>query len=73
MGAMFLMIALIPGVISATAPFLLLFVMRFKSAVKKATHEVRKRQSAIVARVEQSLQSMRVVNAFGRQELEEEA
>ena len=54
-------------------PFLLLFVMRFKSAVKKATHEVRKRQSAIVARVQQSLQSMRVVNAFGRQELEEEA
>ena len=53
-------------------PFLLLFVMRFKSAVKDATHEVRKRQSAIVARVQQSLESMRVVNAFGRQELEEE-
>jgi subfamily B ATP-binding cassette protein MsbA len=53
-------------------PFLLMFVMRFKKAVKKATHEVRKRQSAIVARVQQSLECMRVVNAFGRQELEEE-
>jgi subfamily B ATP-binding cassette protein MsbA len=53
-------------------PFLLMFVMRFKKAVKKATHEVRKRQSAIVARVQQGLESMRVVNAFGRQELEEE-
>ena len=30
-------------------PFLLLFVMRFKKAVKEATREVRKRQSEIVA------------------------
>ena len=53
-------------------PFLLLFVTRFKAAVKKATHEVRKRQSVIVSRLQQSLESMRVVNAFGRQELEEQ-
>jgi subfamily B ATP-binding cassette protein MsbA len=30
-------------------PFLLFFVARFKKAVRKATHEVRKRQSDIVA------------------------
>jgi subfamily B ATP-binding cassette protein MsbA len=53
-------------------PFLLMFVMRFKKAVKKATHEVRKRQSAIVAEVQQGLESMRVVKAFGRETLEED-
>ena len=37
--------------------------------MKKATHEVRKEQSNIVAVVEQGLQSMRVVKAFGRQDL----
>jgi ABC-type multidrug transport system fused ATPase/permease subunit len=52
-------------------PFLLFFVARFKNAVKKATHEVRRRQSDIVAVVQQGLQSMRAVKAFGRQELEE--
>ena len=40
-------------------PFLLLFVSRFKRAVKKATHEVRHRQSDIVAVVQQGLESMR--------------
>jgi ABC-type multidrug transport system fused ATPase/permease subunit len=54
-------------------PFLLLFVSRFKRAVKKATHEVRHRQSDIVAVVQQGLESMRVVKAFGRQDLEQEA
>lgn len=49
-------------------PFLLLFVSRFKKAVKKATHEVRKEQSEIVAVVQQGLESMQVVKAFGRQE-----
>jgi ABC-type multidrug transport system fused ATPase/permease subunit len=52
-------------------PFLLLFVSRFKRAVKKATHEVRNRQSDIVAVVQQGLQSVRVVKAFGRQDLEQ--
>src|SRR5271166_6020251 len=56
----------------AVTPFMLLLVSRFKKAVKKATHEVRKEQSKIVAVVEQGLQSMRVVKAFGRQELAEE-
>ena len=49
-------------------PFLLLFVARFKKAVKKATHEVRKRQSDIVAVVQQGLESVRSVKAFGRQD-----
>ncbi len=53
-------------------PFLLLFVMRFKKAVKDATRNVRKRQSDIVAVVQQGLGSVRVVQAFGRQDLETE-
>ena len=53
-------------------PFLLLFVMRFKKAVKEATRNVRKRQSDIVAVVQQGLGSVRVVKAFGRQDLETE-
>jgi ABC-type multidrug transport system fused ATPase/permease subunit len=56
----------------AVTPFMLLLVSRFKKAVKKATHEVRKQQSEIVTVVEQGLQSMRVVKAFGRQDLEQE-
>jgi subfamily B ATP-binding cassette protein MsbA len=55
----------------AVTPFLLLFVSRFKKAVKKATHEVRKEQAEIVAVVEQGLESMQVVKAFGRQEMEQ--
>ncbi len=53
-------------------PFLLLFVSRFKRVVKKATHEVRHRQADIVATVQQGLESVRVVKAFGRQDLEQE-
>ena len=52
-------------------PFLLMFVARFKKAVKKATHEVRKRQSDIVGVLQQGLESVRSVKAFGRQEMEE--
>ena len=52
-------------------PFLLLFVSRFKRAVKKATREVRHRQADIVAVVQQGLESVRVVKAFGRQDLEQ--
>jgi len=55
----------------AVAPLLLLFTARFRKAVKQATREVRHRQSDIVGVVQQGLESMRVVNAFGRQELEE--
>ncbi len=56
----------------AVTPFLLLFVSRFKKAVKTATHEVRKEQSAIVAVVQQGLESIQVVKAFGQEGTEEE-
>ena len=51
-------------------PFLLLFVMRFKKAVKDVTRIVRVRQSEIVAVVQEGLGSVRAVKAFGRQDLE---
>ncbi len=54
----------------AVTPFLLLFVMRFKKAVKEVQREVRKRQSDVVAVVQQGLGSVRVVEAFGREDLE---
>ena len=55
----------------AVTPFLLLFVSRFKKAVKTATHEVRKEQSQIVAVAQQGLESMPVVIAFGQEKTEE--
>ena len=56
----------------AVTPFLLLFVSRFKKAVKSATHEVRKEQAEIVAVVQQGLESMQVVKAFGQETAEED-
>jgi subfamily B ATP-binding cassette protein MsbA len=56
----------------AVTPFLLLFVSRFKKAVKKATHEVRKEQSEIVAVVQQGLESIQAVKAFGQEKTEED-
>src|SRR5467141_2912244 len=56
----------------AVAPLLLLFVMRFRRAIKAATRELRQRESDLLSVVKQGLESIRVVNAFGRQELEEE-
>ena len=54
----------------AVTPFLVFFVSRFRVRVKKATREVRKRESSILAVLQQGLQSIRVVQAFGREELE---
>jgi ABC-type multidrug transport system fused ATPase/permease subunit len=51
-------------------PFLLMFVVRFKKAVKEVTRVVRARQSEVVAVVQEGLGSMRAVKAFGRQDLE---
>jgi ABC-type multidrug transport system fused ATPase/permease subunit len=56
----------------AITPLLLLLASRFKKAVKSSTHEVRRQQSNIVAVVQQDLESIRVVTAFGRQELEQQ-
>ncbi len=56
----------------AVTPFLLLFVSRFKKAVKAATREVRQEQSEIVAVVQQGLESMQVVKAFGQEKTQED-
>jgi ABC-type multidrug transport system fused ATPase/permease subunit len=61
--------ALIVVIIS---PILLFFLSYFKKAVKKATREVRKRQSEVLGVVEQGLQSTRSVQAFGRQDQEDD-
>ena len=57
----------------AVTPFMLFFISRFKKAVKKATHQVRKEESEIVAVVQQGLESMQVIKAFGRQDVEQQA
>jgi ABC-type multidrug transport system fused ATPase/permease subunit len=54
----------------AVTPFLIFFVSRFRVRVKKATREVRRRESSILAVLQQGLQSIRVVQAFGREDLE---
>jgi len=55
----------------AVTPFLLMFVSRFKRAVKKATHQVRLHQADIVSVVQEGLESVRIVKAFGRESLED--
>jgi ABC-type multidrug transport system fused ATPase/permease subunit len=55
----------------AVTPFLLLFVSRFKKAVKKATHRVRAHQADIVSVVQEGLESVRVVKTFGREGFED--
>jgi ABC-type multidrug transport system fused ATPase/permease subunit len=54
----------------AITPFLLLFVTRFRRAVKKATREVRRRESDVVAVIQAGLESMRTVQAFSAQDVE---
>jgi subfamily B ATP-binding cassette protein MsbA len=54
------------------SPLLLLFVIRFRRAVKKATHEVRSEQAEMITVIQHGLESIRAVNVFGRQDLEEE-
>jgi len=54
----------------AVTPFLLLFIARFKRAIKRATREVRRRESDIVAVLQAGLESVRTVQAFGGQDIE---
>jgi subfamily B ATP-binding cassette protein MsbA len=54
----------------AITPFLLLFVARFRRAVKKATREVRRREGDIVTVLQAGLESMRTVQAFGAEDVE---
>ncbi len=56
----------------AVTPFLLLFVSRFKKAVKSATHAVRKQQAEIVTVVQQGLESMQVVKPSVQEHTEAE-
>ncbi|HKE89678.1 MAG TPA: ABC transporter ATP-binding protein [Gemmatimonadales bacterium] len=57
-------------IVLAITPFLLLFVARFRRAIKRATHEVRRRQSDIVDVLQTGLESVRTVQAFGAQDIE---
>ena len=56
---------------AAVAPFLLWFVSSHKKALKSATRLVRTNESEMVAVEMHGLESQRVVQAFGAQELEE--
>src|SRR6185295_10835203 len=55
----------------AVTPFLLIFVFRFKKAVKKSVHEVRREENNMVAVLEKGHESIRMVNAFGKQKQKE--
>ena len=57
-------------IVVAITPFLLLFVARFRRAIKRATHEVRRRESDIVDVLQAGLESVRTVQAFGAQDIE---
>ena len=54
----------------AVTPFLLLFVARFRSAIKQATREVRRRESDIVAVLQTGLAAVRTVQALGGEDIE---
>ena len=56
----------------AIAPFLFLEVYSLTRRSKRAIRAVRKKQGEIVAVAQESLSSMRVVQAFGREDYEEE-
>jgi ABC-type multidrug transport system fused ATPase/permease subunit len=56
---------------AALSPLLLWLIFRFKQSVKKATKELRRNQAEVVAVEMYGLQSQRVIEAFGTQDLEE--
>lgn len=56
----------------AVTPFLLLFVSFFKKSMKKATREVRKDQTNMLIVMQKGLESIRAVNAYGREDFEED-
>ena len=57
---------------AAVAPLLLWLIYRFKRAVKKVTKELRSNQAEVVAVEIYGLQSQRVIEACGTQDLEED-
>lgn len=56
----------------ALTPLLVVFVYRLRSVVKRATHDVRRRQSEIVSIVSEGLGAIRVVKAFAQGAFERE-
>ncbi|HWC75237.1 MAG TPA: ABC transporter ATP-binding protein [Gemmatimonadales bacterium] len=57
-------------IVVAITPFLLLFVARFRRAIKRATADVRRRESDIVDVLQTGLESVRTVQAFSAQDVE---
>jgi ABC-type multidrug transport system fused ATPase/permease subunit len=55
----------------AVTPFLAVFVVRVNKAIRMAVKDVRNRQSDLVATLQEGLQSVQVIQAFGREDLEE--
>lgn len=53
------------------APMLFLVVYSFTHRIKKASHDVRKKESQVVSLIEEVLSSMRVVKAFAREDYEQ--
>jgi len=51
-------------------PVLLVFINRFRAAVKRATREVRRRESDVVTVIESGIESIRTVQAFDAREVE---
>lgn len=56
----------------AVMPFLLVFVFRIKRKVKRSVREVRQDESNVLAILQQGLGSIRVIDVFGTQDLEEQ-
>ncbi len=55
----------------AVTPLLAIFVLRVNKAIRMAVKEVRARQSDLLATLQEGLQSIEVVQAFAREDLEE--
>jgi subfamily B ATP-binding cassette protein MsbA len=53
-------------------PLVLVFVVRLRSVIRSATHDVRRRQSEMVSIVQEGLSAIRVVKAFGQGAFERE-
>jgi ABC-type multidrug transport system fused ATPase/permease subunit len=56
----------------AVTPLLAIFVLRVNKAVRNAAKEVRTHQSDLVATLQEGLQSIQVVQAFGREDHQEQ-
>ncbi|HTK28739.1 MAG TPA: ABC transporter ATP-binding protein [Vicinamibacterales bacterium] len=56
--------------IVGVTPFLLLFVARFRTSIKKATREVRRREGDIVSVLQTGLESVRTVQALDAEDVE---